>query len=543
MGHTHDGRVHAGIGRLAQDGVDGGDDALGALEAEAFLADVAGGEEPLECFGGVEAVQDVQLLGGVEGALGAFDLIADPALLVRIQDVGVVHAEGPAVGVAQESQDLPQREPVTAARGGLEPVGLAHLELPVEVPDGETVAGRVEVLVQVGLVQCQGIQVGDEVSPVPVGGDEGVHLRLLGGHRRRRVGAHDVPAPLDLLVGNAEVAEDVVVEAVLADEQVVHRGEEVPRLGALDHAVVVGRRQHHDLGDPPAGERVGVGALERRRVVDGSHTHDQPLAGHQPGDRPAGAEHPRVGERDCGAGEVIGGEAVAAGASHQLVVGVGEFPEPQLLGVAQARHQQRPRTVGALVVDGEAQPHVGVADHPGQPVGARGERGVHRRGVVGDGAHDGVGDEVGVADPAAAGAAQVAVDDEAVDVEQLGRDLPEAGGHRDRQAGLHVGGESGAGASEDLAFGGRLDDRCEVAAAGDGGRACGRRRGGFVLGGRRFGDVRAVVGEEVPPPGADRVGVALVAGEHLLDQPGVLAARERRRLSRAGCHETSLRER
>ena len=176
MGHTHDGRVHAGIGRLAQDGVDGGDDALGALEAETFLADVAGGEEPLECFGGVEAVQDVQLLGGVEGALGAFDLIADPALLVRIQDVGVVHAEGPAVGVAQESQDLSQREPVTAPRGGLEPVGLAHLELPVEVPDGETVAGRVEVLVQVGFVQRQGVQVGDEVAPVPVGGDEGIHL-------------------------------------------------------------------------------------------------------------------------------------------------------------------------------------------------------------------------------------------------------------------------------------------------------------------------------------------------------------------------------
>ena len=93
MGHPHDGRVHAGIGRLAQDGVDGGDDALGTLEAEALLADVAGGEESLECFGGVQPVQDVQLLGVVEGALGTFDLIADPAFLVRIQNVRVVHAE------------------------------------------------------------------------------------------------------------------------------------------------------------------------------------------------------------------------------------------------------------------------------------------------------------------------------------------------------------------------------------------------------------------------------------------------------------------
>ena len=51
--------------------------------------------------------------------------------------------------------------------------------------------------------------------------------------------------------------------------------------------------------------------------------------------------------------------------------------------------------------------------------------------VVGDGPHDGVADEVGEADLAAAGAAQVAVDDRAVDLEQLGRHLAEAGGRRD----------------------------------------------------------------------------------------------------------------
>ena len=401
MGHANDRRVHAVVGCLAQDGVDGGDDALGALEAEALLAHIAGAEERLEGLGGVQPVEDAQLLVTAEDRLGALDLVADPALLRRVQDVRVVHAEGAAVGVAQQAQDLPQRQAVAAPGGGFEAVGFAHLELPVEVPDGEPVARGVEILVQVGLVQGQGVQVGDEVAPVAVGGDEGVDLRLLAGHRRRRIGAHDVPAPLHLLVGDAEVPEDVVVEVVLADEQVVDRGQEVARLGSLDDAVVVGGRQDDDLGDAPAGQGVGVGALEGRRVVDGPHAHDEPLARHEAGDRPAGSQHPRVGEGDRGAREVVGGEAVAPGTHQQLVVGLGELAEPQLLGVAQAGHQQRPGAVGALVVDGQAQSHVVVAHDPGDPVGARDERGVHLRRVVGDGAHDGVGDEVGVADPAA----------------------------------------------------------------------------------------------------------------------------------------------
>ena len=48
-----------------------------------------------------------------------------------------------------------------------------------------------------------------------------------------------------------------------------------------------------------------------------------------------------------------------------------------------------------------------------------------------DGPHHGVADEVGEAHLAAARAAQVAVDDLAVDLEQLGRDAPEARGRGD----------------------------------------------------------------------------------------------------------------
>ena len=162
-----------------------------------------GAQEPLQRLGGVEAVQDAQLVVVAQLRLGTLHVLADPALLGGIQDVGVVHAEGPAVGVAQQSQDLPQRQAVTAPGRCRQTVGFVHLELPVEVPDGEPVAGRVEVLVQVGLVQRQRVQLGDEVAAVAVGGDEGVHLRLLEGHRRGAVGPHDVPPPLHLLEGTS----------------------------------------------------------------------------------------------------------------------------------------------------------------------------------------------------------------------------------------------------------------------------------------------------------------------------------------------------
>ena len=61
-------------------------------------------------------------------------------------------------------------------------------------------------------------------------------------HRLLAVDRVDVAAPLHRLVRHAERAEDVVVEAVLAEQQLVHPLQEQARLGALDDAVVVGAR-------------------------------------------------------------------------------------------------------------------------------------------------------------------------------------------------------------------------------------------------------------------------------------------------------------
>jgi hypothetical protein len=115
-----------------------------------------------------------------------------------------------------------------------------------------------------------------------------------------------VAAPPDRLVRHAERAEDLLVEVVLPEEQVVHVLQEQPGLGTLDDAVVVGGRDRHHLRDTELGERLGVGTHERRRDVEAADADDHALARHEPGHRLHGADGAGVGERDGGAGEVVG---------------------------------------------------------------------------------------------------------------------------------------------------------------------------------------------------------------------------------------------
>ena len=177
-------------------------------------------------------------------------------------------------------------------------------------------------------------------------------------------------------------------------------------------------------------------------------------------------------------------------------------------------------------------------------------------------ADDGVADDVGEADLAAPGAAQVAVDDPAVDLEQLGRDVAEAGGGGDAEARLHVLDDAGGDARGSPRLGGlavalsppavrpswRPAWRPAWRVAWPRGRRCGarlRRRGVAPLGrpaaplpagagvarrrsrrGRRHVvGVAAVVGEEVAPALAHRARIGEVLLVHLVDEPGVRAQR------------------
>ena len=79
------------------------------------------------------------------------------------------------------------------------------------------------------LLPAQRVEVGDQVAADAVDADQRGDLHLLVQHRLFAVDRVDVGAPLDGLVRHAEGVEDVVVEAVLAEQQLVHPLQEQSR--------------------------------------------------------------------------------------------------------------------------------------------------------------------------------------------------------------------------------------------------------------------------------------------------------------------------
>ena len=193
--------------------------------------------------------------------------------------------------------------------------------------------------------------------------------------------------------------------------------------------MVVGGREHHDLADPELGEHFRVGRGVLGGVAERSDADDGALAGHEARHRLGRAERAGIGDRDRHPGEVVDRELVRAHLAHEVLVGVQELGEIERVGRSDARHEERPATAWALVVDGDAEPDVLVADDPGRAgrLDVRHERSVHRRDRA-EGLDHGPGDQVGEADLAAGGARELIVDDGSVDLEKLGGDGVNAGG-------------------------------------------------------------------------------------------------------------------
>ena len=268
--------------------------------------------------------EDAQLLLAVRAGVRALDPVLDPAALLRVLDVHVLDADRAAVGVAQHAEDLAQLHQRLAAEA-------AGRELAVEVPQRQAVGHDVEVGVAAQL-ELERVGVGHQVAADPVGVDQlddpGRLADLL------VVGDRDVLGPADRLVRDPQRREHLVPEAVLAEQQLVHRTQELAGLRALDDAVVVGRGQRHDLADREPRERVRRGALELGGVLHRADADDRALAGHQPRHRVHGADRARVGQADRRAGEVVGGELAGAGLAHDVLVRGPEPREVERLGVA-----------------------------------------------------------------------------------------------------------------------------------------------------------------------------------------------------------------
>ena len=377
------------------------------------------------------------------------------------------------------------------------------------------------------------------------------------------VGCVDVPLPANRLVGDLERLEHLVVEAVLAHQAVGDVGEEEPRLGTLNDPVVVGGGEGNRLAHTQVGDCARVGCLEARWVPQRSHPDDEPLARHEPRDRLDGSECPRVGQGHRGPGEIVRGDLVGVDLAHQLLVGGDEAAEVPGVRLGDARHQEGAVTARLLHVHRQPEADAAMSDDTGRPlaVGVGHEGGVHGR--DGDEPLDHrVADQVGEADLAPGGPEELVVGDGAIDLEELGRNDPHAGGGGNSERCLHVGHDATGSTAQGDRRGGiaalRLGGGARPAGvAGIGGRAgdgtagagaepppavawcrggrcrrcsrsgrCGRcgLPGECASGGRRRAG-RAVVGEELSPRLGHRGRIDPIPVIHVLDQPRIGAER------------------
>ena len=517
--HAHHRRIQTGVRRAREDLVHDRNGALGTLETEPLGAHVLGGEELLERLGGVEAFEHAVLLVLGQLERHTLEMRLDPTLLVGVLNVHVLHADGAAIRVAQHA------EKVTQAHLG----GAGHAtgeELSIEIPDGQSVGDGVQFHRELGLLPAQRIDVGDEVSADPVHADERGDLHLLVQHRLLAVHRVDVDAPLHRFVRDTEAAEHRLVEAVLTQQQFVHPLQEQTALGTLNDAVVVGGRDGDDLGDTQRGQRTLVGALELGRIIDGTDAHDDALSGHQTRDTLHGADGSRIREADGRTLEVRDLQLVLLDLAHQILVGHHEVGERHCVGVTQNRHDQIATSVGLGHVHRQTHADVSVTHDARFTVGPLEIGVVHLRNRVGDRPHDRVSDDVRETHLALTGATAVAVDDRAVHLEQLGRNVAEAGGGRNAKAAFHVGHDRHAGALDGFARVGGRNRSGRLRGCGSRGRrrsvrgrrgrdrGCRRRRSGT-------GREGLVIREELLPGLADRGRVEAELLVHLLHEPGV----------------------
>ena len=126
------------------------------------------------------------------------DPVLQPAALFGVLDVHVLGADGAAVRVAQDAQDVPQLHPRLAAEA-------AGRELALQVPQGQPV----QVDVQVGVLalgDLERVGVGHQVAAHPVGVDQLLHPG--GPGHVVLVPVREVLDPADRLVRDAQRGED-----------------------------------------------------------------------------------------------------------------------------------------------------------------------------------------------------------------------------------------------------------------------------------------------------------------------------------------------
>ena len=106
------------------------------------------------------------------------------------------------------------------------------------------------------------------------------------------------------LVRKGEVSKDLLVEAVLAQQQLLDPPEKGAGLRSLDDPVVVRGREGGDFADRELREGLGCHRRELSGISDGAGRDDETLPRQEARDRRGRAEGARVCERDRRALEI-----------------------------------------------------------------------------------------------------------------------------------------------------------------------------------------------------------------------------------------------
>ena len=446
VGHADHDLVDPAGRRIFDQAVEQRNRRLAALDRVAALTQKLRAQEALELLGRDElhedALADVPGQGLARGR--GRDARADPVLFFRARDVAVFGADLAAVHAAHERDDVAQGHPVSA----LEP---ARVELAVEVPDRQAVSRELQLGMLGDRAGAKRIDVGEQVAPHAVRVDELEDAGLLGDVLAVAVvGERPVDLPAQGTERDPEIREDGVVEAVLAEKELFDAREESPGFRALDDPVVVRGRERDDLADREPGQHRRRRGRELRGIVDRAGRDDGSLAGHQARNRSRRAERAGIRQGDRRPLEVGNLQLARAGARDDVVGGRDELAEGHLFRALDVGDEERARTVRLGDVHGQTEADLLAPDARGLPS--------HRlEGVVhgGERLHaldHGPRDEVREGDLGQLRLRSRLVDEPAVFVEQLDRDLPLRGRGRNGQAGLHVLGDPRGGAAEGNPF-------------------------------------------------------------------------------------------
>ena len=454
VGHSDHDRSDAVGGEVGRDLLHHRDHDVEAFDREGLLADVRLAQVPLE---GLDLRQAPEVIARAFGrhrneVRPGLDVVAQPFALLDVGDVLDLVGDRRTIGAAQLVHDV--REAASFEfRAQHRRRNRRHDRR------RQGIAVNVERRIARRL-RSERIERRGEVAVAPVRGDDRhpgrdraqqfVGIRFEFARRRGRL-LRDrnrrgrLCGALRRLDGAArtqtEIREDFFVEAVAAVQQLVDAFEEFARLRALDHAMIVGAGQRHDLLDAELFERRFVRALETRRVADRAGGDDRALARHQARHRRDRSDSAGVGQRERRPDQIVGGELIVACFADKILVPRAELREVEGRGVLDHRDDQGARSVLALRVDGESEVDSGFDAIRRRAVAAK--RRDDRRVGFG-GAHQRKRDEMRERDLfAAIRRFERSVQFDALRVERPNLKRPKTRRRRNREALLHVADERG----------------------------------------------------------------------------------------------------